>query len=134
MIRPPLVFIYNNLKVSPLLPGDAPVPGFEVFTYERESYTYGTLWDIGVDAGYTRIGKGVVYGQLWKITDNSKIEELYHFTGIKSGLMEEVIVPVEINIDEIKTKIEALTFSLTSINKNYNIIDDGYWLIKRNQI
>jgi len=125
------VFIYNNIKVSPFLPGDAPFPGFDLITFDRESYTFGTLWDIGLDAGYTKIGLGVVYGQLWKATEKTALEELREIIGVTSGLTEEVEVPVTVELDNERTEIKALTFSLTKIQKHYMIIDDGYWIIKR---
>ena len=134
MTTPSCVFIYGNLKVSPFLPNDAPIPGFELVTYERESYVPGTLWDTGRDAGFTRIGNGIVYGQLWRITDPIKLDDLFLFTGVKSGILETIIIPIEVNVDNHKSEIEALTFSLTQIKKEYTIIQDGYWSIKRERI
>jgi len=130
-MKPVCVFIFNNLKVSPFLLGDAPPNGFELITYDNESYTPGTLWDIGVDAGMTRIGKGLVYGQLWKNIDSFGYNLLKDFVGINTGLNEEVIVPVTIDVDNIKTTISAVTFSLTRIHDSYKIIEDGNWMIKR---
>lgn len=133
MTNPNCVFIYSNLKVSPFIPADKPYPGFELITYDNESYTYGTLWNIGKDAGYSRIGKGFVYGQLWRIIDYGKLEELVEFTGTKQGTTEQIIVPVAIQIKhyQIDTKINAITFCLTQIQKSYNIISDGCWMIQR---
>jgi gamma-glutamylcyclotransferase (GGCT)/AIG2-like uncharacterized protein YtfP len=115
------------------VPNDAPYPGFELVTYDNESFTYGTLWNIGKDSGMTRIGKGIVYGQLWRSTNNNSIEELIDFIDQRTGTLEKAIVTVEVKIQqyEIQTKIDAVTFFLTKIQKEYNIIDDGYWLIQR---
>jgi len=131
-MTPLCVFIFNNLKVSPFIFGDAPPIGFELITYENESSTPGTLWDIGVDAGMTRIGNGNVQGQLWKSYDSTALSDLRDMYGVYSGLNEEYVVPVTIDVDHIKTTVFALTFILTRIQNSYKIVKDGNWLIKRN--
>ena len=126
-------FIYNNLKVSPFIFGDAPIPGFELLTWDNESSIFGTLWDIGIDAGVTKIGKGLVYGQLWLAEDTNKIETLEEYMGVKSGLREPSPVDVQIQTKdgEIQEVIKAITFHLTKIRDYYKIVEDGKWQIKR---
>lgn len=125
-------FIYSNIKVNPFILQDQPYYGFSRLTWDTESWTYGTLWDIGVDAGYTKIGKGQVYGQLWTTEDHSKIRELESIFGVEKGLMEPTEVEVIVQPEPLlKEKIKAVTFQLTSILNEYKIVNDGKWLIKR---
>jgi len=128
-----LYFIYNNLKVNSFVLHDTPYPGFELLTWDMESWTFGTLWDLGDDAGYSRIGKSDVKGQVWICKNKEKENELNKFFGVEIGLTE----PVEINVN-IKTndnivveEVKAKTFALTKIQKEYTIVNDGYWMIKR---
>ena len=126
-------FIYNNLKVSPFLLQDSPLPGFRVLTWEHESWTNGTLWDLGKDAGFSIIGKDKVYGQLWVAEDLNRIEDINSFFGVKSGLTIPTEIDVSILIDNLITEsIPAITFALESIKPTYKIVSDGKWLIRRN--
>jgi hypothetical protein len=125
-----LYFIYNNLKVSPFLPYDAPPVGFDLLTYDNESWTYGTLWDCGRDAGLTVIGKGEVYGQLWVAEDMTRVKELEDLYGVCRGLTRTTRIPVKVQFEE--EPIKATTFVLEKIIPSYTIIQDGKWLIKRN--
>lgn len=125
-------FIYNNLKVNPFLLYDQPVDGFEILSWDNQSWTYGTLWDIGVDAGYTRIGKGSVYGQIWLTRNVNKIPDLEDMLGVYRGLREPVEVNVNLEIEPLVIeKIKAITFQLKTISNEYKIVNDGKWLIKR---
>lgn len=125
-------FIFNNLKVSPFLLSDAPFPGFELLTHDNESWTFGTLWDIGLDAGYTKIGLGKVFGQVWVAKDLYQTRELVEFTGVKSGLTRPEAIQVQIQVDELtKQTIKATTFVLSKLSPDYKIVSDGKWLIKR---
>ena len=122
-------FVYNNLKVNTFfLPHDGPIPGFELLAWDSEAFTIGTLLDIGDDAGFTPLGKTRVHGQIWVAHNTDCIKELERFSGIESGFTEIVRVPVSIFPD---SQMEALTFRLTNIPKEYKIVDDGKWLIKR---
>ena len=125
-------FIYNNLKVNPFLLYDQPVSGFEILSWDNQSWTNGTLWDIGVDAGYTRIGKGSVYGQIWLTRDVNKIPDLEDMLGVYRGLREPVEVDVSLEIEpSVIEHIKAITFQLKTISNEYKIVNDGKWLIKR---
>ena len=74
-------FIFNNLKVNTFLLQDSPFPGFDVLTWEHQSFIDGTLWDIGNDAGYTPIGITKVHGQIWTTDNTNQIDELEYFIG-----------------------------------------------------
>ena len=125
-------FIYSNLKVNPFILQDQPYYGFSLLSWDNESWTPGTLWDIGVDAGYTRIGKGYVYGQVWILENPSKARDVEDFFGVGAGLMEPTEVEVSIQVEPtIIEKLKAITFQLTKIKNEYKIIDDGKWMIKR---
>ena len=125
-------FIYNNLKVNPFILQDQPFPGCDLLCWDNQSYTYGTLWDLGVDAGFTRIGKGKVYGQVWVAKDYSKIREFQELLGIFSGRTELVEIPVTIQYEcLVSEEIKALTNQLTKVDTKYQIVEDGKWLIKR---
>lgn len=126
-------FVYSNLKVSPFINGDAPIPGFELLTWDHESSVPGTLWDLGHDAGLTKIGKGVVYGQLWVAENTEKIRLLEEYMGVYSGLTEPNQVDVKVTTPdgEIQEIIKAVTFHLTNIKNSYKIVEDGKWQIKR---
>lgn len=127
-----LYFIYNNLKVSPFLGYDAPFPGFTNLTWDHESYTFGTLFDIGKDAGFSKIGLSKVYGQLWVAKDTTKIKELEDFLGVpRLNYPTDVEVTVQINELE-SSKLKVTTFALEKIVPSYQIVEDGKWLIKRN--
>jgi hypothetical protein len=128
-------FIYNNLKVNPFLLYDQPYPGFELLSWETHSWTPGTLWDLGLDAGFTRLGNGVVYGQIWVAKDLSKIDELEDVLGVYRGLREPVQVEVSLQVDPpLIEHIKATTFQLSKISSEYTIVNDGKWLIKRDNI
>ena len=119
-------FIYNNLKVNPFLLGDRPLPGFELIAWD--SWTMGTLWDIGEDAGYTVIGKDKVHGQLWKVEDYKELPLLGRCCGINLGLSEEININLNVPIDELLTEsLSAVTFALKSISNDYSIVSDGKW-------
>ena len=66
-------FIFNNLKVNTFALYDSPFPGFELLTWDHETFVDGTLWDIGDDAGYTPIGITKVYGQIWLAQDVNQV-------------------------------------------------------------
>jgi len=127
-------FIFNNLKVNTFTLQDQPFPGFELLTWEHESYTNGTLWDIGPDAGYTPIGITKVYGQLWLAHDVQQISELEYFLGAKSGLTEPVTTQIYVQDPHFVEKIDAVVYRLCEIKSIYNIIPDGKWLIKRTSL
>ncbi len=124
-------FIFNNLRVDKFHLSDMPFPGFELLTWEDHTRAFGTLWDLGVDAGYTPIGKSFVNGQLWLAHDLNQINELEYFLGAHSGLTEPHKVEVIIQKDDINEKVTATVYKLTKISTQYKIVSDGYWLIKR---
>lgn len=126
-----LFFIFNNLKVNTFALQDEPFPGFELLTWEHESYTDGTLWDIGTDAGYTSIGLSKVQGQLWLAHDLQQIKELEYFLGAKTGLTEPISAKITVQDDYFAEKIDAIIYRLREIKSIYNIIPDGKWIIKR---
>jgi gamma-glutamylcyclotransferase (GGCT)/AIG2-like uncharacterized protein YtfP len=128
------VFIFNNLKVNTFLLQDQPFPGFELLTWEHESYIHGTLWDIGNDAGYTQIGVSNVHGQLWLAHDMQQMAELEYFIGAKSGLTEAIRSKVHVQDELAVHKIDAIVYRLSQIKSIYTIIPDGKWLIKRSQL
>ena len=125
-------FIFNNLKVHPFFLSDGPFPGFKLLTWDHESWTYGTLLDIGNDAGFTPIGHYKVFGQLWVADDMPKITELEDLLGVNRGFMEPVKVLVNIETD-VKEKVDAITYRLKNIPSNYGIVEDGKWWIKTNK-
>lgn len=125
------VFIFNNLKVNTFNLRDEPFPGFELLTWEHESFTNGTLWDIGNDAGYTPIGIAQVYGQIWLAHDLNQLNELEYFLGAKTGLTEPMKTECYIMCDGIAEKIDVTVFRLREIRTIYSIVSDGKWIIKR---
>jgi hypothetical protein len=124
-------FIFNNLKVNTFNLSDEPFPGFELLTWEHESYTDGTLWDIGFDAGYTPIGVSKVHGQIWLAHDTQQILELEYFLGAHSGLTEPLKAKIYIRDELVVEKVDATVYKLREIRNDYNIVYDGKWLIKR---
>lgn len=129
-----LFFIFNNLKVNSFLLQDSPLPGFELLTWDHESYVDGTLWDIGSDAGYTPIGISRVYGQLWLAHDVQQINELEYFLGVRTGLTEPQTTKIVVQDEYFMEKIDAIIYRLREIKSIYSIIPDGKWVIKRNTI
>lgn len=126
-------FIVNNLKVNTFLPHDAPIPGFDLLAWENECFTFGSLWDLGLDAGYTSLGKGNVRGQLWLAENLDSIKELEYFLGAQSGLTEPHKVKVTIhsgNPPLIET-LDAIVYRLTKIRENYKLLNTDNWWIKR---
>jgi hypothetical protein len=88
------------------------------------------MWDIGNDAGFTLIGNDQVFGQLWKLEDTSQsvIHTLREYSGIESGLCEEIEIEVTVPLDELATHdLPATTFALSRIINTYEIIKDGRW-------
>jgi hypothetical protein len=128
-----LYFIFNNLKVNSFILQDTTYPGFELLTWEKESWTQGTLWDIGEDAGFTIIGKSNVSGQLWICRDVQKEKEIYNLFGVDSGISQPIDIEVKIKTQEdlVEETIKAKTFALTKILESYRIVNDGFWTIKR---
>ena len=110
---------------------DQPFPGFELLTWEHESFVDGTLWDIGVDAGYTPIGITKVYGQLWIAQDMQQITELEYFLGVGSGLTEPMNTKAYIQTHDVVDSINTVIYRLRNIDTNYLIVHDGKWMIKR---
>ena len=125
------VFIFNNFKVNTFALQDQPFPGFELLTWEHESFVDGTLWDIGVDAGYTPIGITKVYGQLWIAQDMQQITELEYFLGVGSGLTEPMNTKAYIQTHDVVDSINTVIYRLRNIDTNYLIVHDGKWMIKR---
>lgn len=121
-------FIYSNIKVNTLHPNDGPFPGFKLVTYENESWTMGTLIDIGVDAGFTNLGHHRVYGQLWRAEDPNRLYEFEDIIGIRSGFNELIKIPVEVESEGI---IDALTYRIKNLPKPFEIIPSGRWSIKK---
>lgn len=124
-------FIFNNLKVNTFTLQDEPFPGFELLTWEHESYTHGTLWDIGFDAGYTPIGITKVHGQIWLAHDVQQISELEYFLGVSSGLTEPTKTKICVQDNFTVDQIDATVYKLREIKHAYSIVYDGKWLIKR---
>lgn len=122
-------FVYNNLKVHPFLMGDAPLPGFELISWDNYTYTDGTLWKLDFeDAGYTKIGIHKVHGQLWKTEDTSKIDFLEECFGVHKGLTSPIEIEVTVELGDLdKPKLKATTFALEKINPGYEIIKEGKW-------
>jgi len=126
-----LIFVVNNLKVSPFLPYDRPIPGCSLLTYEHESYSTGSLYDLGKDAGFFREPQKLVRGQLWTIDSEKILDDLSLFFGESSGLTKKCYHTIEISIDNVISKVSAMTFELTKIPKTAKIINDSNWTIKR---
>jgi hypothetical protein len=124
-----LFFIYNNLKAKPLNPlAEAAIPGFRVLTWNAE--VDGTLWDIGNDSGYTRLGISTVKGQLWIPDNYNNYSDLKSFCRVDEGLTEITKVKAKFKIepdDIVSEEFEVLTFALTSIKSQYKIIYTGIW-------
>ena len=124
-------FIFNNLKVNTFSLYDSPFPGFELLTWDHESFVDGTLWDIGDDAGYTPIGITKVYGQLWLPQDVNQVPELENFLGVNSGLTEPMKTKCSIIANDIAERLDVIIYRLRRIDTNYTIVHDGKWMIKR---
>jgi len=124
-------FIFNNLKVNTFALYDSPFPGFELLTWDHETFVDGTLWDIGDDAGYTPIGITKVYGQIWLAQDVNQVCELENFLGVPSGLTEPMTTKCYIIANDIADTIDAVIYRLRRIDANYSIVHDGKWMIKR---
>lgn len=124
-------FIYGNLKVSPFFLKDSPVPGFELVTWDHQSWVYGTLYDIGDDAGFTPIGKDKVHGQVWRTDSIYNVYDLAKYSGVYDGLTEEVDLKVKIEDEGLEQILKATTFRLTEIKSEYNIVRGGHWIPKR---
>jgi hypothetical protein len=124
-------FIFNNLKVNTFSLYDSPFPGFELLTWDHESFVDGTLWDIGDDAGYTPIGITKVYGQLWLPQDINQVPELENFLGVNSGLTEPMKTKCSIIANDIAERLDVIIYRLRRIDTNYTIVHDGKWMIKR---
>ncbi len=124
-------FIFNNLKVNTFSLYDSPFPGFELLTWDHESFVDGTLWDIGDDAGYTPIGITKVYGQLWLPQDINQVSELENFLGVHSGLTEPMKTKCSIIANDIAERLDVVIYRLRRIDMNYTIVHDGKWMIKR---
>ena len=122
----PAYFVFNNLKVNPFVLGDNPLPGFDLVAWD--AWTVGTLLDIGEDAGFSRLGKTEIHGQLWKLSDPREVYTLEEYVGKLSGLVDEIKIPVIVSIDEYLTeKLTATTFSIARIKPEYKILHTGRW-------
>lgn len=124
-----LIFVYNNLKAHPLKPlSDAPIPGFRVLSWE--ALVHGTLWNIGGDAGLSTLGLNSVKGQLWIPDTYDKYNLLKSFCRVDEGLTEPKKLKAKFKIDPHDLKfeeLEVLTFTLTNIKPQYEIIHTGVW-------
>lgn len=127
----PAFFIFNNLKVNTFSLQDRPFPGFELLTWEHESFVDGTLWDLGHDAGYTPIGLTKIYGQIWITEDSQKMSDLEYFLGVPSGLTEPMLTKAYIITHDVGEKIDTVIYRLREIKSIYKIVPDGKWIIKR---
>jgi len=124
-------FIFNNLKVNTFALQDQPFPGFELLTWEHETFVDGTLWDLGVDAGYTPIGITQIYGQIWLAHDSNQISEFEYFVGAKSGLTEPMRTKCYVLCDGFVDQLSVIIYRLREIKTIYNVVPDGRWIIKR---
>lgn len=124
-----LIFIYNHLKAHPFKPlSDAPIPGFRVLSWKAE--VNGTLWDIGGDAGMSKIGINKVQGQLWIPDTYDHYSTLKSFCRVDEGLTEPFNTKASFKIDPTditSEEVEVLTFALTKIDPQYKIIHTGVW-------
>lgn len=123
----PCYFIYNNIKVSPFKPfAEAPIPGFRVLAWD--SWTIGTLLDLGEDAGFIKLGHHKVHGQLWLADDLTHLDLLEGFCGVDNGITVPDKIPVTVPINELeKEELTANTFVMAGLKRSYNIIRDGKW-------
>lgn len=128
-----LYFVYNNLKVNTFILQDQPFPGLSVLTWETQSYTKGTLLDIGVDSVFIPNGNYKVFGQLWTVEDLNKISEFEDFLGIHDGLKKIIEIPVTIEYDKERLgQYKAITYTSNKlILSNFKVVEDGKWMIKR---
>jgi hypothetical protein len=126
------VFVPNNLKVDPFHLRDQPVPGFDLLTWDHQSYVFGTLWDIDGDAGISEVGIDRVYGQVWTYDHGDQLKVLYEYFGapkISYPVVRKVYI--EDKDDLINEKISATIFLLSKILPQYTMIRDGRWSLKR---
>jgi hypothetical protein len=121
-------FVYGNLKVNPFILNDTPLPGFEILSWDHESWTEGTLLDLGNDAGFTPIGHHKVYGQIWIAKSFEYLRFMEESFGVHSGISSPEKIVVKLEPD---TTLEAITYRLTNIPSDSKIIKDGKWIIKR---
>ena len=124
-------FIFNNLRVDKFRLSDSPLPGFELLVWEDHCKTPGTLWDLGIDAGYTPIGLSDVSGQIWVTESVDKINELEYFLGVNSGLTEPHKIKAYVSNSGLYETFDATIYKLRQIQNMYKIVDDGYWMIRR---
>ena len=126
-------FIFNNLKVNTFRLYDQPFPGFSLLCWEHEASIPGTLWDMGVDAGYTPLSANLtdVSGQIWLSDNIQQISELEYFIGVHSGLTEPIKQKALISTKDLtKECIDVTVYKLKEIKKDYIIINDGKWSIR----
>jgi gamma-glutamylcyclotransferase (GGCT)/AIG2-like uncharacterized protein YtfP len=130
-----LLFVYNNLKVNYLILGDQPYPGFDVLTYENQSFVRGSLYHLGSDAGFTCSGHTKVWGQIWISDTDDSFRELQEFV-YPEGNIRPVLTKATILEKNEQGKVEnievpVVVFTMTKVPMSAPRIDSGDWDIQR---
>lgn len=126
------VFIFNNLQVDTFNLNDAPFPGFELLTWEHESFIEAGLWDIGNDAGVTLSPFTKVYGQTWLTDSTTPITELQDFLQVpQSTHIEKVKIHIEIKNDLQKNHINGIVFALNEVKPHFKRLTEERWFLRR---
>ena len=76
------------------------------------------------NAGYSRIGKGKVHGQLWIPEDYKNLSMLESFCGVETGLTEPVEVTVTLPVEDLLNteELPAVTYALSAVSTKYAIM------------
>lgn len=112
-------FVYNQLRVNPFLLYDRPFPGFEIVTWDNQSFITGSLVDTEIGEAYIEYGNELIRGQIWKTEDLVAGRKLEDAIGLASGLLELIKIEATIMLDDAPKEektLETYTFALKSLD------------------
>lgn len=109
-------FVYNQLKVNPFILNDEPFPGFEILTWDNQSYIVGSLKETEIGDAYIEHGNELIPGQIWHTDDIIAGRKLEDAVGLATGILELIRVDATILIDDSPESVNTLTFALKSLD------------------
>lgn len=102
-----------------------PPEGFQVLSWETESFVCGSLWDIGCDLGYTPEGFSAVSGQVWKAEAPELEKKLHEMIGDHTFPIKTKAI-----LKELDETIPVTVFCLKEVKPSFIRLYNT-WILKK---